>query len=63
MSRLALGAVAAVAVILGGAELAARKENTMGTQSMKAQEGKPFHIFNPETMAKPSAASVATPNT
>ena len=54
MRRLALGAVATVAAILGGTELAARKEHAMGTQSAKAQEGRPFHIFNPETMAKPT---------
>ena len=27
----------------------------MGTQGTKTQEGRPFHIFNPETMAKPAA--------
>src|SRR5882724_11858121 len=54
MSGPALGAVAAVAVILGGTELAARKGNVMETQSMKVKEGKTFHIFNPETMAKPT---------
>jgi len=54
MSGPALGAVAAVAVILGGTELAARKGNVMETQSMKVKEGKAFHIFNPETMAKPT---------
>ena len=54
MSGPALGAVAAVAVILGGTELAARKGNGIGTQSMKVKEGKAFHIFNPETMAKPT---------
>jgi enamine deaminase RidA (YjgF/YER057c/UK114 family) len=48
-------AVAAVAAILGGSKLAARKEQAMGTQSAKAQEGRAFHIFNPETMAKPTA--------
>jgi hypothetical protein len=54
MPGLALAAVAAVAAVLGCTELAARKEPAMGTQSAKAQEGKPFHIFNPETMAKPT---------
>ena len=55
MPMLALGAVAAVAAILGGIDFEARKEQTMGTQSASAQGGKPFHIFNPETMAKPTA--------
>jgi enamine deaminase RidA (YjgF/YER057c/UK114 family) len=51
---LAFAAVAVIAAILGGTELAARKEHGMGTQGAKAQEGRPFHIFNPETMAKPT---------
>jgi enamine deaminase RidA (YjgF/YER057c/UK114 family) len=52
---LALAAVAGVATIVGGADFAARKEQKVGTQSAKAQDGKVFHIFNPETMAKPTA--------
>ena len=55
MARLVLGVVGAGAVILGGTELAARKEHAVGTQGAKAQEGRTFHIFNPETMAKPTA--------
>src|ERR1700757_2446995 len=55
MPMLALGAVAAIAAVLGGNDFVARKEQTMGTQSAKLQSGKPFHIFNPETMAKPTA--------
>ena len=55
MPMLALGAVTAVAAILGGGDFVGRKEQTMGTQSARAQDGKPFHIFNPETMAKPTA--------
>jgi 2-iminobutanoate/2-iminopropanoate deaminase len=51
---LVLGAVAAVAAVLGGDDFVARKEQTMGTQSVRAQDGKPFHIFNPETMARPT---------
>jgi len=53
--RLALVAVAAVAAIVDGSKFAARKEQAMGTQSAKAQEGRAFRIFNPETMAKPTA--------
>jgi 2-iminobutanoate/2-iminopropanoate deaminase len=52
---LALGAVAAAATILGADNFVAQKEQTMGTQSAKIQDGKPFHIFNPDTMAKPVA--------
>jgi 2-iminobutanoate/2-iminopropanoate deaminase len=52
---LALGAVAVVATALGGNDVGVRKGRTMGTQSVRAQDGKPFHIFNPETMAKPTA--------
>jgi len=55
MPMLALGAVAAIAAVLGGDDFVARKEQTMGTQSARVQDGKPFHIFNPETMAKPTA--------
>jgi enamine deaminase RidA (YjgF/YER057c/UK114 family) len=49
---LALAAVAVIAAIPGGAAFVARKENTTGTQSAKAE--RTFHIFNPETMAKPT---------
>ena len=52
---LALGAVAAVVAVLGGNYFVARKEQPMGVQSAKMHEEKPFHIFNPETMAKPTA--------
>jgi enamine deaminase RidA (YjgF/YER057c/UK114 family) len=52
---LALAAIAAIATILGGGDFVARKEQTMGTQSARVQDGKAFHIFNPETMAKPTA--------
>jgi enamine deaminase RidA (YjgF/YER057c/UK114 family) len=52
---LAVGAVTAVATILGTDNFAKQKEQTMQTQSARIHEGKPFHIFNPETMAKPAA--------
>ena len=52
---LVLGAATAVATILGGDGFMARKEQTIGTQSVRAHDGKPFHIFNPETMARPTA--------
>ena len=55
MQMLALGTVIAIATILGGFDLAARKEPMMGSQSAKTQNGKLFRIFNPETMAKPTA--------
>jgi enamine deaminase RidA (YjgF/YER057c/UK114 family) len=55
MAMLALGAVAAIVFVLGGNDSIARKGQTMGTQSAKMHEEKPFHIFNPETMAKPTA--------
>ena len=55
MAMLALGAVAAIVFVLGGNDSIARKGQTMGTQSAKMHEEKPFHIFNPETMAKPAA--------
>jgi len=50
-----LGTLAAIVTVLGGNEFGVRKEQTIGTQSARAHEGKPFHIFNPETMAKPTA--------
>ncbi len=50
-----LGTLAAIVTVLGGNEFGVRKELTIGTQSARAHEGKPFHIFNPETMAKPTA--------
>src|ERR1700756_3856263 len=52
---LVLGTLAAIVTVLGGNEFGVRKEQTMGTQSARAHEGKLFHIFNPETMAKPTA--------
>jgi len=52
---LVLGTVTAIVTVLGGNEFGVRKEQTIGTQSARAHEGKPFHIFNPETMAKPTA--------
>ena len=55
MAMLALGAVAAIVFVLGGNNSIARKGQTMGTQSAKMHEEKAFHIFNPETMAKPTA--------
>jgi 2-iminobutanoate/2-iminopropanoate deaminase len=55
MPMAALGAVAAIVAVLGGDYFVARKEQTMGTQSTKMHEEKPFRIFNPETMAKPTA--------
>ena len=55
MPMLVLGAVAAIAAVLGGNDSVARKEQTMGTQGAKMHEEKAFHIFNPETMAKPTA--------
>jgi len=52
---LAIGAVAVVAAGVCASEFEVRKEQTMGTQSVRAHDGKPFHIFNPETMARPTA--------
>jgi enamine deaminase RidA (YjgF/YER057c/UK114 family) len=52
---LAIGAVAVVAAVVCASEFGVRKEQTMGTQSVRAHDGKPFHIFNPETMARPTA--------
>jgi 2-iminobutanoate/2-iminopropanoate deaminase len=53
--RLAFATLAVIAAIPSGAAFVARKEKPMETQSAKAQDGKAFHIFNPETMAKPTA--------
>lgn len=55
MAMLGLGAMTAVAVFLSVDNFVTQKEQTMGTQSAKLQSGKEFHIFNPETMAKPTA--------
>jgi len=55
MPMLALGAVASVATVLLAANFEVPRRQTMGTQSAKMHEEKPFHIFNPETMAKPTA--------
>jgi enamine deaminase RidA (YjgF/YER057c/UK114 family) len=52
---LAFTAVAGIAAILGGTDSVPGKEQNVGTQSAKTQGGKAFHIFNPETMAKPTA--------
>jgi len=52
---LAIGAVAVVAAIVCGSDFGAAKGQMMGTQNAKAYDGKAFHIFNPETMAKPTA--------
>lgn len=54
MPILVLGAAAVAGTILGGDDFVGRKELTMGTQSTTVQDRKPFHIFNPETMAKPT---------
>jgi len=51
---LVLAAVALIGAIPGGAAFMARKEEAKGTQSARAQDSKAFHIFNPETMAKPT---------
>ena len=55
MPVLVFGAVAAFAAVLDGNDFVERKGQIMGTQSARVQDGKPFHIFNPETMAKPTA--------
>ena len=55
MPMVALAAMAAVVAVLSGNDLVARKGQIMGTQSAKMHEEKPFRIFNPETMAKPTA--------
>ncbi len=52
---LVIGAVAVVAAVVCASEFGVRKEPTTGTQSVRARDGKPFHIFNPETMARPTA--------
>jgi enamine deaminase RidA (YjgF/YER057c/UK114 family) len=54
MPMLTLGAIAAVAAFLGADNFVAQKGQTMGTQSARIHDEKPFHIFNPETMAKPT---------
>jgi enamine deaminase RidA (YjgF/YER057c/UK114 family) len=55
MPMLVLGAAASVATVLFAANFELPRRQTMGTQSAKMREEKPFHIFNPETMAKPTA--------
>ena len=52
---LVLAAVAVIGAIPSGDSFVTRKEQTMGTQSARTQDSKAFHIFNPETMAKPTA--------
>jgi enamine deaminase RidA (YjgF/YER057c/UK114 family) len=52
---LAFGGVAAIAAILGGTDSTVRKQQTMTTQHVRAPDRKPFRIFNPEAMAKPTA--------
>jgi len=52
---LAIGAMAVVAAVVCARDFGAAKGQTMGTQNAKAHDGKAFHIFNPETMAKPTA--------
>ena len=54
MPMLALGAIAAVAAFLGVDNFVAQRGQTMGTQGARIHDEKPFHIFNPETMAKPT---------
>lgn len=55
MAMLGLGAMTAIAAFLSVDNFVTQKEQTMGTQSAKLQSEKAFHIFNPETMAKPTA--------
>jgi enamine deaminase RidA (YjgF/YER057c/UK114 family) len=52
---LAFGGVAAIATILGSTDSMVRKQQTTTTQSVRAPGRKPFRIFNPEAMAKPTA--------
>ena len=51
---LVIGGMGLFAIVLGSNHFVAGKGQTMGTQSARAQESKAFHIFNPETMAKPT---------
>jgi enamine deaminase RidA (YjgF/YER057c/UK114 family) len=51
---LAIGVVAAIAAVVLGSELVKSEERPMETGKAVAQGGKAFHIFNPETMAKPT---------
>jgi enamine deaminase RidA (YjgF/YER057c/UK114 family) len=55
MPMLALEALASAATVLFAANFEAPRRQTMGTQSAKMHEEKAFHIFNPDTMAKPTA--------
>ena len=52
---LPLAGVALLAVLLGGRHLWVIGEEAMSTQSAKIEEGKPFRLFNPDGMAKPTA--------
>lgn len=51
----ALAAVAVLAVLLGDKYVRVTGEETMSTQGTKTQEGKPFRLFNPENLVKPTA--------
>jgi enamine deaminase RidA (YjgF/YER057c/UK114 family) len=53
MPMLALGAIAAVAAFLGVDNFVGQR-GANDTQSARIHDEKPFHIFNPETMAKPT---------
>lgn len=50
----ALAGLAAICTVLSAANFEVPRRQTMGTQSAKMHEEKAFHIFNPETMAKPT---------
>ena len=50
----ALAGLAAISTVLSAANFEVPRRQTMGTQSAKMHEEKAFHIFNPETMAKPT---------
>jgi enamine deaminase RidA (YjgF/YER057c/UK114 family) len=51
---LAIGGVAVVGAVVFGSEFRTPKEKTMETQKAQVRDAKPFRIFNPETMAKPT---------
>ncbi|HXJ14383.1 MAG TPA: RidA family protein [Candidatus Limnocylindrales bacterium] len=51
---LAMAGVVGIAAVVWGGEFRTPKQQTVETQKARVQEGKPFRIFNPETMAKPT---------
>ncbi len=47
--------IAFFAILLSGHDSGAQNSPTADKQNKKMQKDQPFHIFNPETMAKPTA--------